>query len=198
MKILRRITQLVALLVCGVFAAPLHAQSCDTSPVFDLTGAICSPGRQGDQCGCSECLAWDPAGGATWYEILRCDGDGKNCMVVGDTRWRNHAAYTDADGQAHAAVRPTLWCAAWDAPFPEVGAAYAYTVRACAVDSSGNRSTTNTVSFEYVVLMPVTVQIYGQGLPNPKSGSLSPNPSSVRCSFSLATVWERNPCTMPM
>ena len=49
------------------------------------------------------------------------------------------------------------------------------TVQAYAVDSSGNHSTTNSVSFEYVVLMPVTVQSYGQGLPNPKSGSLSPN-----------------------
>ena len=49
------------------------------------------------------------------------------------------------------------------------------TVQAYAVDTSGNHSTTNSVSFEYVVLMPVTLQIYGQGLPNPKSGSLSPN-----------------------
>ena len=49
------------------------------------------------------------------------------------------------------------------------------TVRAYAVDSSANCSATNSVSFEYVVLMPVTLQIYGQGLPNPKSGSLSPN-----------------------
>ena len=49
------------------------------------------------------------------------------------------------------------------------------TLQAYAVDTSGNRSFTNSVSFEYVVLMPVTVQLYGQGVPNPKSGSLSPN-----------------------
>jgi hypothetical protein len=49
------------------------------------------------------------------------------------------------------------------------------TVQAYAVDSSGNRSATNTVSFEYVVLMPVTAQVYGLGVPNPKWGSLHPN-----------------------
>ena len=49
------------------------------------------------------------------------------------------------------------------------------TLQAYALDSSGNHSTTNTVSFEYLVLMPVTVQINGQSVPNPKWGSLSPN-----------------------
>ena len=49
------------------------------------------------------------------------------------------------------------------------------TLQAYAVDTSGNRSFTNSVSFEFVVMMPVTVQLYGQGVPNPKSGSLSPN-----------------------
>ncbi|MGO9476364.1 MAG: Ig-like domain-containing protein, partial [Limisphaerales bacterium] len=37
------------------------------------------------------------------------------------------------------------------------------TVRAYAVDTSGNISATNTVSFEYVVLTPMTVQIVGRG-----------------------------------
>jgi hypothetical protein len=49
------------------------------------------------------------------------------------------------------------------------------TVKAYAVDTSGNRSTTNAVSFEFVVLMPVVAQVYGLGVPNPKWGSLRPN-----------------------
>jgi hypothetical protein len=176
MKIYKRITQAAALIVCGVFAAPLHAQSCDTAPLFDLAGGMCSAGRQGEQCGCSECLAWDPAGGATWYQILRCDGDGKNCMVVGDTRWRNHAAYTDADGKAHAAVQPTLWCAAWDAPFPEVGAAYAYTVRACADGASGpvcSLQPSNAVGYVGAPYMCIE-----QGLEIP-CGMATPPPSAL-------------------
>src|SRR5208282_3586593 len=35
------------------------------------------------------------------------------------------------------------------------------TVQACAVDTSGNLSPTNTVKFEYVVRMPLTVRIVG-------------------------------------
>ena len=46
-------------------------------------------------------------------------------------------------------------------------------LQAYALDSSGNASTTNTVSFEYVVPMPLSVQVFGLGVPNPKWGSLS-------------------------
>jgi hypothetical protein len=42
------------------------------------------------------------------------------------------------------------------------------TVQACAVDTSGNRSTTNTVRFVYLVRMPLTVSIHGKGSVNPK------------------------------
>ena len=49
------------------------------------------------------------------------------------------------------------------------------TVQACAVDSSGNISTTNTVRFEYVVREPLTVQIMALGTLNPKWGTLNPN-----------------------
>jgi hypothetical protein len=52
-------------------------------------------------------------------------------MQVGDTRWRNHAAYTDAGGGLHPAVLATLWCAAWDNPFPTYRATYDYSVRSC-------------------------------------------------------------------
>ena len=49
------------------------------------------------------------------------------------------------------------------------------TVKAYAVDTSGNLSSTNTVNFEYVVLKPLNVQIFGLGTANPKWGSLNPN-----------------------
>ncbi|MGA3283572.1 MAG: Ig-like domain-containing protein, partial [Verrucomicrobiota bacterium] len=49
------------------------------------------------------------------------------------------------------------------------------TVQAYAVDTSGNLSPTNTVRFEYVVLKPLTVQIFGLGTVNPKWGTLNPN-----------------------
>ena len=49
------------------------------------------------------------------------------------------------------------------------------TVQAYAVDTSGNLSSTNTVNFEYVVLKPLNVQIFGLGTANPKWGSLNPN-----------------------
>jgi hypothetical protein len=49
------------------------------------------------------------------------------------------------------------------------------TVQAYAVDTSGNFSLTNTVKFEYVVLKPLTLQIFGLGTANPKWGSLNPN-----------------------
>ena len=41
------------------------------------------------------------------------------------------------------------------------------TVQAYAVDTSGNISTTNSVRFEYVVRMPLTVQVAGRGTVNP-------------------------------
>jgi hypothetical protein len=49
------------------------------------------------------------------------------------------------------------------------------TIQAYAVDTSGNLSPTNTVKFEYVVLKPLTVQVYGLGTVNPKWGTLNPN-----------------------
>ena len=49
------------------------------------------------------------------------------------------------------------------------------TVQACALDTSGNFSSTNTVKFEYVVLKPLSVRIFGLGTLNPKWGSLNPN-----------------------
>ena len=49
------------------------------------------------------------------------------------------------------------------------------TLRAYAVDTSGNLSTTNTVSSEYDLLMPLSVQAFGLGISNPGWGSFRPN-----------------------
>ncbi len=47
------------------------------------------------------------------------------------------------------------------------------TLQAYALDTSGNPSTTNTVTFEYIVLQPLAIQVSGLGVSNPKWGSLS-------------------------
>jgi hypothetical protein len=65
-------------------------------------------------------MLWDPAAGATWYEVRRCDALTGSCTVTGNTRWKNRPGVTSR-----------MWCAAWDAPFPAPGASYDYTVRAC-------------------------------------------------------------------
>jgi enamine deaminase RidA (YjgF/YER057c/UK114 family) len=59
----------------------------------------------------------------------------------------------------------------WSASLPLVPGTN--TLQAFALDTSGNASTTNSVSFEYVVPMPLSVQVFGLGVPNPKWGSLS-------------------------
>ena len=64
------------------------------------------------------------------------------------------------------------------------------TVQAYAVDTTGNFSTTNTVRFLYLVLKPLTVQIFGLGVPNPKWGSLNPNytngtPLAINVNYAL-------------
>ena len=57
----------------------------------------------------------------------------------------------------------------WSAPLPLVPGTN--TLQAFALDTSGNASTTNSVPFEYVVLTPLSVQVFGLGVPNPKWGS---------------------------
>jgi hypothetical protein len=131
-------TSLLRLAIVGAVGAllfiapPVLAKSCDTAPLFDMNGPNCSADNQDKECGCSECLIWDAAAGATWYEIRRCDASGANCTIVGNTRWRNHDAFVDKWGNSHATIRPTMWCAAWDGPFPEPGVTYDYSVRSCA------------------------------------------------------------------
>jgi len=138
MKTFKHITFVaLTLFIVGAMSADASAQTCDAPPLFDLTGPSCGLTHQGMECTCSECVMWDPAANATWYDVKRCDAAGQNCIVVGDTRWRNHAAYTDAGGGFHPAMLPTLWCVAWDDPFPTLHASYSYSVRACKDGPSG-------------------------------------------------------------
>jgi hypothetical protein len=57
--------------------------------------------------------------------------------MVGDTRWRNHAAYTDGGGVFHPEVIAKVWCVAWDDPFPAFATGYTYSIRSCKNGASG-------------------------------------------------------------
>jgi hypothetical protein len=105
--------------------------------LFDLSGPACTGARQDVECGCSECFSWSASPGANWYEVRRCDPSGSDCTIVGDTRFINHAAFTDNQGVFHPAIQPTLWCVPWDGPFPKPHTGYDYSVRACANRTSG-------------------------------------------------------------
>jgi hypothetical protein len=142
---------LAAAIAISAIVAPARAQSCDDPPLFNMNGGACSTTRQGVPCGCSECLQWDPTPGATWYQVRRCDKAGANCLIVGDTRWRNRPAYTYRRGPTLPPVHPTLWCVAWDSPFPVPYALYQYSIRACTEGSSGpscSTSFSNPVSYD--------------------------------------------------
>jgi len=131
MKTPHRVLLVGAVCVLAAVVPLVRSQVCDAAPLFDMTGPGCNAGRTDKECACSECLTWDPAKGATWYEIRRCDDSGANCTIVGDTRWRNRPAVTSPTGVITPAIRSTVWCAAWDAPFPELGSSYEYRVRSC-------------------------------------------------------------------
>jgi hypothetical protein len=107
------------------------ADSCPQPPRFDIEGAACPVDRQGKPCACSEALTWDPVSVADWYEIWRCDVSTDECLLVGDTQWRNRGVTVAQDGTYHADVRPSFWIVAWDDPFPEPLRLYDYAVRAC-------------------------------------------------------------------
>jgi hypothetical protein len=137
MKTLHRIVLVGGVGALVFIAPPVRAQNCNAAPLFDMSGPLCSADRQNKECACSECLAWDAAARATWYEIRRCDRLGANCTIVGDTRSRNHHAFTSAEGGVYPQIRPTVWCVAWDGPFPALGVSYDYSVRSCTDGSSG-------------------------------------------------------------
>jgi hypothetical protein len=131
---LPRVGTLALVLVAA--AAPVRAQRCDAPPLFDLTGPTCASTRQDTECACSECFGWTAVARASWYEVRRCDPNGSNCAIVGSTRFLNHAAFTDPRGTVYPAIRPTLWCAPWDEPFPLFHRAYDYAVRSCTEGAS--------------------------------------------------------------
>ena len=118
MKTINRLAIVGVVCALGMLAVPGMAQTCNSPPLFDMSGPACSASRQGLECACSECLQWDPAVGANFYQVQRCDASGQNCITVGSTRWRNQAAHTYPSGVVVPAVRPTVWCVAWDDPFP--------------------------------------------------------------------------------
>jgi len=120
------LASIISILSVGGLPTSLSAQTCTAPPLFDLSGPDCTAGRQGMACTCAECLEWDAAANATWYEVRRCDAAGANCTMVGDTRWRNRPAYT-----------ARTWCVAWDDPFPVYRAAYTYSIRSCKDGPSG-------------------------------------------------------------
>ena len=126
----------VVLALCACTRA--FGGGCNAEPLFDTTGPVCGSTRQGIACGCSECMMWDAQSTAEWYEVRRCDATGANCTIVGDTRSRNRAAYTDGQGVSFPAIRPTMWCVAWDNSVPARDASYDYTVKACVTSGSGS------------------------------------------------------------
>ena len=71
-------------------------------------------------------MIWDASPGAEWYEIRRCNAGSSTCVVAGNTKFKNRPGKT-----------ATMWCMAWDSPFPVVGSGYDYSVRACKAGSNG-------------------------------------------------------------
>jgi hypothetical protein len=180
MKTLEGIVLVGAVCAFAFIATPLRAQTCDAPPLFDMSGPNCSVTRQGTECACSECFTWDAVAGATWYELRRCDRSGANCTIVGDTRWKNRAAYTDGSGLVHPAFRPVLWCVAWDSPFPRIDASYDYAVRACTDGPSGplcSVSLSNSIGY---VAAPYTCIAGGVEV---ACGTISPPPSGFAADF---------------
>jgi hypothetical protein len=180
MKTLEGIVLVGAVCAFAFIATPLRAQTCDAPPLFDMSGPNCSVTRQGTECACSECFTWDAVAGATWYELRRCDRSGANCTIVGDTRWKNRAAYTDGSGLVHPAFRPVLWCVAWDSPFPRIDASYDYAVRACTDGPSGplcSVSLSNSIGY---VAAPYTCIAGGVEV---ACGTINPPPSGFAADF---------------
>ncbi len=111
--------------------APSFGALCPAPPLYDMSGPSCGGTRQDLSCACSECLSWTSVPGARWYQVTRCDSNGQNCNVVGDTRTRNRA-----DVGADAPTQPPLWCVAWEREIPRPGILYRYGVKAC-IDAPG-------------------------------------------------------------
>ena len=152
---------------CCVFVlwfAGSFAGVCDQIPLFEMSGPDCTAARQTVECGCSECMTWDPvledpaAGtpGAQWYEIGRVQPGGTDIHVVGSTELMN-------DYEEEPINRPTIWCFAWDEAIPLEGQLYLYRVRACVMDLVNGIAVSNcgdwsSRSIDYVAAPYVTTQ----------------------------------------
>lgn len=111
-----------------MLAALLLAGICAEVPLFDLDGPVCAPERLAVECGCSECMKWDPEPLAASYEVNRETVSSGTFLTVGTL---SEQSYVDQDG-APALIPPaTLWCFARDSSFPHEGVQYRYRVRAC-------------------------------------------------------------------
>lgn len=108
--------------------AGLVLAACLNQPLFDMTGPVCPPERQGLECECSECFTWDPELRATRYEIRRQTVSSGAYFMVGTIAERE---FTDEDTGLSYRDVPELWCTAKDDPFPRAGTRYRYSVRAC-------------------------------------------------------------------
>lgn len=111
-----------------MIAALLLAGTCLELVVFDMTGPACSPERAGVECGCSECLSWDPDPNATSYEVNRETVSSGTFQTVGTV---NGWWYTLDTGESVWAQPPALWCVGRDVPFPHEGVQYRYKYRGC-------------------------------------------------------------------
>jgi len=130
---------LLAAFLMAAWCGPARG-ACDQPPAFgqwdDLPACppegiptepcqtTCSPEREQVQCGCSECLFWDPEPLASWYEVNRETVSSGTMVQVGSVQPR-------VVDEAGATVLPTTWCPPWDVPFPREGTAYRYRLRAC-------------------------------------------------------------------
>jgi hypothetical protein len=112
-----------------------------------MTGAVCAD--ESIECGCSECMKWDPTPNAARYDIIRTDPGGME-WVVGTSSI--YGGYTE-DGVTTPPDPQELWCFAKDASLPREGQLYLYKVRACNVNGCGPASNQVTyVAAPYLVL----------------------------------------------
>jgi len=118
-----------------VTAALLIAGLCLSPPLFDMSGPACTDPTI--ECGCSECMAWDPTPNADRYDVIRTDPGGAE-WIVGTSAI--HGGYTADDGTVWPPDPQELWCFAKDASLPVEGQLYLYKVRACNVYGCGPAS----------------------------------------------------------
>jgi len=129
-----------------MIAALLLAGVCAIDPVSgleevvffppELDGPTCSAERQDVECGCSECLTWDPVEGATGYQVERVTvSSGLTALVDLPLQ-----VYVDPLTNEVTTSQQLTWCPAKGTPFPREGTLYAIRVRACSPGGCGDWS----------------------------------------------------------